>query len=94
MYRYLTGGFSYTYGFRGMLTDSLQINATWEPTQSVCTVTNPESSKMTIIATLATDVILLLTMLVGVLRLRQNCTSLALVKLLWRQVSTRSSRPL
>jgi len=62
-----------------------QIHATWEPTQSVCAVLNPESSKNNIIVTLATDVVLLLIMLVGLLRLRQNSISLALVQFLWTQ---------
>jgi hypothetical protein len=38
------------------------------------------------IATLVSDVVLLLTMLVGLLRLREDGTLFGLGKLLWRQV--------
>ncbi|KAN0141813.1 hypothetical protein V8E53_000275 [Lactarius tabidus] len=62
-----------------------RIHATWVPVQSVCAVLNPESSKANIIVTLATDVVLLLIMLAGLLRLRQNGVSLALVQFLWTQ---------
>jgi hypothetical protein len=76
------------WGFRGLPTHYLQIHATWVPVQSVCAVLNPESSKANIIVTLATDVVLLLIMLAGLLRLRQNGVSLALVQFLWTQVGT------
>jgi hypothetical protein len=62
-----------------------QLHATWSPTQSVCAVLNIESSKNNIIITLVTDVVLLLTMLAGLLRLRQYGTMMGLWRLLWRQ---------
>ena len=46
-----------------------------------------ERSKDQIIALLVSDVVLLLTMLVGLLRLRKDGTLFGLGKLLWRQVS-------
>jgi len=61
------------------------IHASWAPSQSVCEVLNTETTKITIIATLASDVVLLLTMLVGLLRLRHGGTMFGLGQLLWRQ---------
>jgi hypothetical protein len=48
-------------------------------------VLNTESGNKTVIAALVTDVVLLLTMLVGLLRLRQHGTMFALGQLLWNQ---------
>lgn len=62
-----------------------QLRAVWAPTQGVCAVLNVESSKNNIIVTLVTDVVLLITMLVGLLRLRQHGSMLGLGRLLWRQ---------
>jgi hypothetical protein len=72
----------------------LEFHATWAPTQSVCEVLNPESSTKTVIAALVSDVILLLTMLVGLLRLRHGGTMIGLGKFLWRQVRCCTSLPL
>ena len=47
---------------------------------------NTERSKDNIIALLVSDVVLLLTMLVGLLRLRKDGTLFGLGKLLWKQV--------
>jgi len=60
-------------------------DATWEPTQSVCEVLNTETTKGTTFALLITDVVLLLTMLVGLLRFRQDGTMIGVGKFLWRQ---------
>jgi hypothetical protein len=60
-------------------------HATWAPTQSVCEVLNLESCTKTVIAVLVSDVVLLLTMLVGLLRLRHDGTMIGLGKFLWRQ---------
>jgi hypothetical protein len=49
-------------------------------------VLDTETSKKNAIATLVSDVVLLLTMLVGLLRLRQDGTMFGFGKLLWRQV--------
>ncbi|KAI9454253.1 hypothetical protein BJY52DRAFT_766903 [Lactarius psammicola] len=62
-----------------------QLRATWAPVQGVCAVLNIEKSKNNIIVTLVTDVVLCLTMLVGLLRLRQHGTMMGLWRLLWRQ---------
>ncbi|KAH9055893.1 hypothetical protein EDB83DRAFT_2316214 [Lactarius deliciosus] len=58
----------------GLSTHCLQLRAPWVPVPGVCVVLNIESSKNTAIVTLVTDVILCLTMLVVLLRLRQNGT--------------------
>jgi hypothetical protein len=64
-----------------------QIRAVWEPAEKACVVTNFQSCKASLIALLATDAILLLIMLSGLLRLRRHggC-SLNLGRLLWKQV--------
>ena len=64
----------------------------WEPEQSACDVLNTESGSKTVIVTLVTDVVLLLTMLVGLLRLRQHGNMFALGQLLWNQVGNVASR--
>ena len=56
------------------------------PGQTVCVVLDTERSKDNIIALLVSDVVLLLTMIVGLLRLRKDGTLFGLGKLLWRQV--------
>ncbi|KAN0141810.1 hypothetical protein V8E53_000272 [Lactarius tabidus] len=61
------------------------IHATWEPTQSVCLVLNTKVTTKTILAVFVSDVVLLLTMLVGLLRLRVHGTMFALGQFLWRQ---------
>ncbi|KAF8259719.1 hypothetical protein EI94DRAFT_1790375 [Lactarius quietus] len=60
-----------------------QLHSTWVPTQTVCAVRNVEGSKYNILVTFITDVVLLLTMLVGLLRLGQDGTTLGMF--LWRQ---------
>jgi hypothetical protein len=89
--RYHTGEYSYpsTLYIRDPLADCLrlQLHSAWVPEQSVCGVLNTESGNKAVIATLVTDVVLLLTMLVGLLRLRQHGTMFALGQLLWNQVN-------
>ncbi|KAH9037441.1 hypothetical protein EDB85DRAFT_2273360 [Lactarius pseudohatsudake] len=69
-----------------LIHDVTKLRATWVPVPGVCAVLNIESSKNTVIVTLVTDVILCLTMLVGLLRLRQNGTTMvALWNFFWRQ---------
>jgi len=62
-----------------------RLYAAWVPEQNVCEVLDTETSKKNTIATLVSDVVLLLTMLVGLLRLRQDGTMFGFGKLLWRQ---------
>jgi hypothetical protein len=97
VYRYHTREYSHppTFDFRDPPTDCLrlQILAAWAPDQTVCEVLNTERGNRNIIATLVTDVVLLLTMLVGLLRLRQHGTMFALGQLLWNQVGCAASRP-
>jgi len=61
------------------------VHATWAPTQGVCEVLDTGSSKKTIFAVLASDVVLLLTMLAGLLRLRLHGSTFGLGHFLWRQ---------
>jgi len=63
-----------------------RLRAAWAPTQSVCVVLNSESTKLNVTATLVTDVVLLVIMLVGLLRLRlHGSTMFGLWKVLWSQ---------
>jgi hypothetical protein len=53
-------------------------------------VLNPESSKLNITVLLVTDIVLLLTMLVGLLRLRSDgIGTFGIGQLLWKQVGLR-----
>jgi len=64
----------------------VRLRASWAPAQSTCAVLNLETSKTNIIVTLATDIILLLIMLIGLLRLRvQGAGMFGLGRLLWTQ---------
>ena len=80
------------WGFGSLLTSFLQIHSAWAPAQGVCAVPNTESSKANIIAVLVSDVVLLLTMLIRLLRLRQHGTIFALGQLLWNQVGSAGFR--
>ena len=61
------------------------------PEESACVVLDTERSKDNIIAMLVSDVVLLLTMLVGLLRLRKDGTLFGLGKFLWKQVGGANS---
>ncbi|KAN0141453.1 hypothetical protein V8E53_000698 [Lactarius tabidus] len=61
------------------------LRSAWEPVQSFCVVLNPERTKKAVIAGLITDVVLLLTMLIGLLRMRLHGTMFSLGQLLWNQ---------
>ena len=61
------------------------------PEQSACVVLNTDRSRDNMIALLVSDVVLLLTMLVGLLRLRKDGTLFGLGKFLWRQVGGANS---
>ena len=78
-------------GSQDRSTESLQVLSTWAPEQSVCVVLNTESGVKNVIVTLISDVILLLTMLVGLLRLRRHGAVFALRQLLWKQVGNAAS---
>ena len=73
--------------FRGPLTHCQPLRGERVSVQSACLVLDTERSKDQIIAMLVSDVVLLFTMLVGLLRLRKDGTLFGLGKLLWRQVS-------
>ncbi|KAN0141799.1 hypothetical protein V8E53_000261 [Lactarius tabidus] len=61
------------------------LHSTWVPAQSVCGVLNSESSNKNVVGTFITDVVLLLTMLVGLLRLRRRNIMFGFGQLLWKQ---------
>jgi hypothetical protein len=57
------------------------------PEQATCAVVNFESTKITVVASLVTDIGLLLIMLIGLLRLRLEAGgALSLGRILWNQV--------
>jgi hypothetical protein len=64
----------------------VRLRSTWNPEQKRCVLHHTESNKPNIIATLITDIMLLLIMLVGLLRLRRyGMGSFGLAQLLWKQ---------
>jgi hypothetical protein len=64
-----------------------QIRATWDPLLTICVITNINSTNLSLITTLVTDVILLLIMLVGLLRLGFHEPGVySLGRLMWKQV--------
>jgi len=71
-----------------MLID-MQLRASWDPSLRICIVLNTERNKLNIIVTLITDIVLLLTVLVGLLRLRQDGGGrFGIGLLLWNQVGS------
>ena len=73
-----------------MDSDCLQIRVAWVPEQRACRVLNTESPSVTTM--FVTDVVLLVIMLVGLLRLRLHVFGLG--ELLWKQVGDVTSCPL
>ena len=69
----------------------LQLRAAWSPAKSVCVVLNTERLINNVTTTLATDVVLLLTMLVGLLRMPLRGNMFGLGQILWRQVGNNVS---
>jgi hypothetical protein len=76
----------------GVLTHFLQLRSAWVPQQSVCGVLDTDSSNKNALATLVSDVVLLITMLVGLLRLRKRDLLSGFAQLLWKQVGCAASR--
>ena len=67
----------------------LQIRSSWHP-DSFCSNPNVRSNMPTLISMLVTDLVLLVTMFVGLLRLRRHGAGrFALGRLLWKQVRSR-----
>jgi len=62
-----------------------ELQAAWLPIVNICEVLDTNTSQKNTIATLVSDVVLLLTMLVGLLRYRHDGTMYGLGLLLWRQ---------
>ena len=69
----------------------LQVHAAWVPEESVCILSNTSSFKLSVTSTFITDVVLLVIMLVGLLRLRLHIFGLG--ELLWKQVGHATFRP-
>ena len=68
----------------------LQLRSVWNPVQRLCLVLNSDDNKSNIIAIFITDIILLLMVLVGLIRLRYHGGgTLGLGRLLWKQVAFR-----
>jgi hypothetical protein len=64
-----------------------QFHSVWDPKASLCVVTNSDITKLNILITLATDVMLLLMVFAGLLRLRLGGGSMFdLGSFLWKQV--------
>ena len=65
----------------------LQLRATWDPTIQTCVILNSDAIKPTLIITVITDIILLVTMLVGLSPLiTDSSCAFGLGRLLWKQV--------
>ena len=70
-----------------------QIRTAWEPLLATCIVTNIHSTKLNMITTLITDVVLLLIMLTGLLRLGFHEPGVfGIGYLMWKQVSVGAVR--
>ncbi|KAN0118812.1 hypothetical protein V8E52_004923 [Russula decolorans] len=71
----------------GFLIDgSVRLRATWSPETDACVLLNAETSKPNIISSLVTDVVLLLIMLAGLVRLRIGKNGpFGLARILWNQ---------
>jgi len=64
-----------------------QLRASWVPLMTTCIISNLHSTKLNMIATLITDVTLLLIMLIGLLRLGFHEPGVyGLGHLMWKQV--------
>jgi hypothetical protein len=68
-----------------------QIRAIWVPVAKNCLLTNLEIAKPSLISLFATDALLLLIMLAGLLRIRPVGDTFKLWRLLWTQVGWRFS---
>jgi len=69
-----------------LIQGTARLGSVWDLAQERCVVHNTESNKPNIIVTLITDIILLLIMLVGLLRIRrQGGGTFGLGQLLWKQ---------
>jgi hypothetical protein len=64
-----------------------QVRFVWIPDERACTASNVDGVKLTLVVTLITDILLLVTVLVGLLRSRRDGGGrFGLQGLLWRQV--------
>jgi hypothetical protein len=64
----------------------------WSPEATTCTLLNLETNKPAVISTLATDVVLLLIMSIGLLRMHLEVDNVsALGRALWKQVRSGGS---
>jgi hypothetical protein len=64
----------------------------WSPEASTCALLNLETNKPAVISTLATDVVLLVIMIIGLLRMHLEADSvIAWGRILWKQVRSGGS---
>lgn len=64
----------------------VRIRSAWSPEATTCTLLNLETNKPAVISTLATDVVLLLVMVIGLFRMHLEVESVfALGRILWNQ---------
>lgn len=68
-----------------LISGTVRIRSTWSPEAKACVPLNLESTKPAVISSLITDVVLLLIMLSGVLRLRLEAGVFDFGHILWKQ---------
>ena len=97
LYRYDPCEYSHphlpNFGLCDFPTHCLQLQAVWAPEQGVCQVLNIQTSEKSVLVILISDVVLLLMMLVGLLRLRIHGNMFGFRKLLWNQVGNAAPSP-
>lgn len=62
------------------------MRSSWDPVQGACVVFDTDSGKFNVVATLSTDVFMLLMALCGLFRLRPDGGLSGLARVLWTQV--------
>jgi hypothetical protein len=66
-----------------------QLHSVWKPEEGVCMVLNSDVTKLNIIVTFVTNLVLLLMTVIGLLRLRvEGGGMLDLGRFLWKQVGS------
>ncbi|KAF8491207.1 hypothetical protein F5888DRAFT_1075420 [Russula emetica] len=69
-----------------------RMRASWDPILQECMVLNTEKDKFSSISILISDIVLLLIVLIGLLRLHDSGGTFALGRLLWKQVGSGRSQ--
>jgi len=68
-----------------LIHSTVTLRSSWAPVARTCSVLNTDISKYNLLSTLCTDVILFITMLAGLFRLRLGAGTFGLGRLLWTQ---------